>query len=221
MPEEFLESEGSQLDHLAQPAELEHPEVNGASTSKRAQVPFAARLLGNLEQFVKFGMVGGSGTLVNLAVIYVGTKILENVYHLHENDIVWPIVGTDFNVRWFNVIMCIAFLVANTWNYQLNRMWTFKSVSKVSWLRGFFPFLFTGIGALVVSNFVAVLLMNPTSPIGLPESIFDDSSGLRRKFYWASAISILAAMPINFVFNKLWTFRSQPKGLKVVDEVRP
>lgn len=185
------------------------------------KVPLSARIRGNVEQFFKFGLVGGSGTVINLAATYCCTKYLELVMHGHENDVIWPIAGTDFNVRWYNVIVCIAFLIANTWNYQLNRMWTFKSVNKVSWWRGYFPFLATGIGALVASSIVVVLLMNPTSPIGLPDEIFDNSSGLRRKFYWASAISIVAAMPINFIFNKLWTFRSKPTGLRLVAEEAP
>ena len=50
--------------------------------------------------------------------------------------------------------------------------------------------------------------MNPTSPLHLPTDILDDSTGLRTKVYWASAISIIVAMPINFILNKLWTFRA-------------
>ena len=119
------------------------------------------------------------------------------------------------------MFLTIAFLVANTWNYQLNRMWTFRSVTKVSWLRGFFPFLLAGVGAFLVSQVVATLLMNPTSPLHLPSDILDDSTGLRTKVYWASAISIIVAMPINFILNKLWTFRSQPKTPQLVEETEP
>lgn len=65
-----------------------------------------------------------------------------------------------------------------------------------------------------MSQVVATLLMNPTSPIALSPVIFDDSSGLRTKFYWASAISIVVAMPVNFIINKVWTFR-KPKTVVV------
>ena len=58
------------------------------------------------------------------------------------------------------------------------------------------------------------LLMNPTTPLGLPDSLFDDSTGLRTKSYWAQAISTLVAMPVNFVINKLWTF-GKPKVVPV------
>lgn len=180
-----------------------------------------ARVANNFGQFFKFGLVGGSGTAVNLLVFYLSKKIAEWTAGINEREAFMNLFGTDFNIRWYHVFATIAFLVANTWNYQLNRLWTFRSVQKVSWIRGFFPFLLTGVGAFLVSQAVLTLLMNPTSPIGLPEHIFDDSTGLRTKSYWAQAISIIVAMPINFVINKLWTFRSKPTEVRVVKEMDP
>lgn len=170
-----------------------------------------------LRQFIKFGIVGGSGTAVNLAVAALSKKIAEWTAQLHENDVFMNLFGTEFNIRWYHVFLTIAFLVANTWNYQLNRMWTFRGISPKSWLRGFLPFLLTGLGAFLASQVVATLLMNPTSPIALPEHIFDDSTGFRTKFYWATAISIVAAMPVNFLVNKFWAFR-RPKVRVVVEQ---
>ncbi len=163
-----------------------------------------------------FGLVGGSGTVVNLLVSVVSKKIAGWTAGVSEYDVFLPLAGTDFNIRWFNVFMTIAFLVANTWNYQLNRSWTFRGLPQRTWWRGFFPFLFTGIGAFLVSQAVATLLMNPLSPIALSPEIFDDSSGLRTKFYWATAISITVAMPVNFLVNKLWAFRKPRPGTRVV-----
>lgn len=183
--------------------------------------PIGTRVVNNMGQFIKFGMVGGSGTVVNLVAMYLITKLLGAGWGIHEEDVLFPLFGTEFNVRWYNLITIIAFLVANMWNYQLNRMWTFKHINKVSWLRGFFPFLATGLGAMVFQQIVLVLLMNPTSPIALPRDIFDGSTGLRTPLYYATAISIVAAMPINFVVNKLWTFRSKPKTPRVVEETEP
>lgn len=177
----------------------------------------ATRLMNGMRQFLMFGVVGGSGTIVNLAVIYLTKKAAELGWGISEHEVFFSIVGTPWNVRWYHVFMIIAFLVANTWNYQLNRSWTFRGIAKRSWWRGFFPFLASGLVSLVVSTFVATLLMNPTSPIALPEDIFDDSSGLRTKFYWASAISIIVAMPVNFAINKLWAFR-KPKTIAIVQE---
>lgn len=172
--------------------------------------------LANLRQFIQFGVVGGSGVIVNLTVVYICKKFAEVVFALNEREVFLPLFSTDYNIRWYNVFTVLAFIVANIWNYQLNRAWTFKDVSSVGWFRGLVPFMLTGLGALVVSQIVLVLLMNPGSPIALPEDVFDDSTGLRTKFYWASAISILVSMPVNFLINKFWTFRKGPKGSRVV-----
>ena len=163
-----------------------------------------------------FGIVGGSGTIVNLAVIYATKKLAELGWGISEHEVFLSIAGTPWNFRWYHVFMVVAFLVANTWNYQLNRSWTFRGINKKSWLRGYFPFLASGLVSLLVSTFVATLLMNPTSPVALPEHIFDDSTGFRTKFYWASAISIVVAMPVNFAISKLWAFR-RPKTKSIVE----
>ena len=180
-----------------------------------------ARFVSNFGQFLKFGIVGGSGTAVNLITSVLAKKWGWACFEAMPNDPLVNLFGTQFHLRWFMLYSTIAFLVANTWNYQLNRMWTFKSVTKVSWLRGFFPFLITGFGAYLVTLAVQYLLMNPTSPLQLPPHIFDDSTGFRTMYYWANAISIVVATPINFVLNKLWTFRSKPSKPVVVHETEP
>lgn len=171
----------------------------------------AHRVAAGAKEFVKFGIVGGSGVVVNLAVFYLLKKLLENGFGMHESQVFFNLFGTRFNVRWYHVLSTAAFLVANTWNYQVNRMWTFRGANGRSWLRGYVPFLTTGVVALVVSLSVMTFLMNPKSPIALPEHIFDDSSGLRTKSYWAQAISTFVAMPVNFIINKFWAFR-KPKA---------
>lgn len=170
----------------------------------------AVRLKKNFREFIKFGIVGGSGVLVNFLVFYLASKALLHGFGLGADDVVTQIGSTRWNVRWYHLLSSLAFLLANTWNYHLNRNWTFGGMEKRSWLRGFFPFLATGLVAFVVSLTCMTLLMNPATPFGLPDHVFDGSSGLRTKSYWAQAISTLIAMPVNFVINKLWTFK-KPK----------
>ncbi|WP_051072426.1 GtrA family protein [Corynebacterium caspium] len=165
--------------------------------------------MAGLGQFLRFGMVGGSGVVVNLVVAATAKKLSGWAWGINEHDAVVNLLGSQFHIRWYHVFVTIAFLVANTWNYQLNRSWTFKDPHNRSWWQGFFPFLITGMGALVVSQIVMTLLMNVESPVALPRDIFDDSTGFRTVFYWASALSIVVSMPVNFVVNKLWTFRVQ------------
>lgn len=154
-----------------------------------------------------------------MAVAVLSKKIAHWGFGISEHDAVIGILSTQFNIRWYHVFVTIAFLVANTWNYQLNRMWTFRGANYRSWWRGFLPFLITGIGAFLVSQVVCTALMNSTSPLELPTTIFDDSTGFRTKFYWANAIGVVVAMPVNFVLNKLWTFR-KPK-LRMVEVAEP
>ncbi|WJZ17591.1 GtrA-like protein [Corynebacterium guangdongense] len=184
------------------------------SVSTRASTVSVTRMLGGLRQFIMFGIVGGSGTIVNLVTFYLVRKLFA-AGGTAASDVVVNLLGTQWNFRYYHLFSVIAFLVANTWNYQLNRSWTFRSLHKRSWLRGFFPFLTTGLVSLVVSLGVLTLLMNPTSVIALPDAVFDNSNGFRTKEYWAQAISILVAMPVNFFVNKLWTFR-RPKTVAVV-----
>ncbi|OYO09758.1 polysaccharide synthesis protein GtrA [Enemella evansiae] len=126
----------------------------------------------------------------------------------HDEDVFLALPYGDFNIRWYHVFNIVAFLVANVWNFQLNRSWTFKSGRHAGWWREFFPFLAVGSVSAIVGLVLVTLLRNPTSPLHLPMSIFDSSSGLRDPKYWAQLISVFFTMPINFVVNKLWTFRA-------------
>lgn len=62
-------------------------------------------------QFVKFGIVGLSGTIVNLVIF----TLLQRV----DPDHALPLH--------FNIIYSIAFLTGGVSNYWLNRVWTFRS----------------------------------------------------------------------------------------------
>ncbi|TWT24981.1 GtrA family protein [Corynebacterium canis] len=173
--------------------------------------------LNSMKQFIKFGVVGGSGVLVNMAVLVVVRRIFADIFGIATTDPFLNILGSPFHIRWYHIMVTLAFLGANTWNYQLNRMWTFRGARQRTWLRGFFPFLLTGLGAFAVTLLVTTALVNVESPVALPPEIFDDSTGLRNRVYWANMISIVVAMPINFLVNKVWTFR----GHRVISSTEP
>ncbi|AKK02811.1 GtrA family protein [Corynebacterium epidermidicanis] len=166
-----------------------------------------------------FGIVGGSGAVVNMVVVFLVSKFFLYTGGPAYDDALLNIAGTRFNIRGYHLFQTIAFLVANIWNYQLNRTWTFGKLEKRSWLRGFFPFLATGIVAFLVQISVATALINHTSVFALPE-ILDDTSGLRSRLYWGTALSILIAMPVNFIINKLWAFRAK-KPTQIVAQSEP
>ena len=151
----------------------------------------------------RFGLVGFSGVFVNLLVTVIANKMGPD-----EDNIFLGLPLTDYNVRWYHVFSTIAFLVANLWNFQLNRLWTFRSAKHSGWLREYLPFLTVGLLAQVIGLGILTLMMHPDSPLALPPAIFDDSTGFRTRLYWAQLITIGVVTPISFVLNKLWTFSS-------------
>jgi len=165
---------------------------------------------------LRFGLVGGSGVLVNLLVTVAVKKLGPD-----ENGIALGLPITDFNIRWYHVFSTIAFVVANLWNFQLNRHYTFRSAKHSGWLREYLPFLAVGFGGQLVGLGILTLLMHSGSFLSLSTTVFDDSSGLRTRYYWAQLIQIAVVTPLSFVLNKLWTFssvRSRPALPPAPDE---
>ncbi|MFV0429893.1 MAG: GtrA family protein [Arachnia sp.] len=170
---------------------------------------FLERHRSSLRQLLRFGVVGGLGVLVNMAAL-IGvrrgfpllwaTALPDNVFY--------DLPLTDYNIRWYHVMAMVAFLVANLFNFQLNRWWTFRSHRHASWLREYVPFLVVGLVSLAAGQIILTTLMHPGSAISLPVEIFDDSTGFRTRLYWANLIMIGCTVPVSFLLNKFWTFRS-------------
>lgn len=161
----------------------------------------------NLALLVRFGVVGGSGVIVNLVTLVVLRRIGP-----HFDDAVIRLGTSDFNLRWYHAYSTIAFLVASLWNFQLNRSWTFRSSRVSGWWHEYWPFLTVGFAGQVVGLALLTLLMHPDSPTSLPTGVFDDSSGLRSRLYWSQLVVIALVMPVSFVLNKLWTFAAVRTG---------
>jgi putative flippase GtrA len=162
----------------------------------------------SLTQLWKFALVGCVGVVVNQTVLVLANIFARDMLGLRSDGVLVPVPFTDFNVRNYHLYVMLAFLAANFGNFVLNRHWTFKSGGRASFWREYWPFLVVGLGAQAVGLLLITALMNPTSPICLPDAVFDGSSGLRNKLYWANLITIFCVTPLNFVLNKLWTFRA-------------
>jgi putative flippase GtrA len=96
------------------------------------------------------------------------------------------VLGADLDYR---VAAVCSFLVAVTNNYTWNRLWTFHGERGHVAYQGA-RFFFVALLALI-ANLVALEVL---IALGLPEIA-------------AQAIAIVLVTPINFVGNKLWTFR--------------
>ncbi|QDP96318.1 GtrA family protein [Microlunatus elymi] len=161
----------------------------------------------NWAQLIRFAIVGGSGALVNMLVVVILKRVGPNY-----RDVFFDLPFTDFNVRWYHVIVTIAFLVANLWNFVINRRWTFRTTHHSAWYSEYPPFLAVGAIGQVLSLALVTALIHSGSPISLPDSVFDDSTGLRTKLYWAQLISIVVVTPVTFLINKFWTFSAARHG---------
>jgi putative flippase GtrA len=155
----------------------------------------------NALQFVRFSLVGGTGVVVNLIVLV----IVKRIGPPPENAML-ALSPTGFHARWYHAYSTIAFLVANLWNFQLNRRWTFRSAQHSTWWKEYWPFLAVGLLGQALGLVLLTVLMHHGTPLSLPTDPLDDTSGLRTRLYWAQLIVIVVVTPLSFVLNKLWTF---------------
>jgi putative flippase GtrA len=151
--------------------------------------------------FVRFALVGGTGVVVNLVALVIVKRLGP------QSELpLFALRPTVFHVRWYHLYSTAAFLVANLWNFQLNRSWTFRSSRHARWFKEYWPFLAVGMLGQAVGLVLLTLLMHHGSPIALPTDPLDDTTGLRTRLYWAQLIVIVVVTPLSFVLNKLWTF---------------
>jgi putative flippase GtrA len=138
------------------------------ATELAYRIGFAARQPANWVQLLKFGLVGGSGYLINLGVF----ALLAGNFDVHH---VSAAVG--------------AFAVAVTNNFLWNRHWTFGPGDGPAHFQAA-RFFTVSLASLALNIAVLQLLLYTTAVGELP----------------AQAIAVAAAMPFNFLGNRLWTF---------------
>ncbi|HEY1690280.1 MAG TPA: GtrA family protein [Solirubrobacteraceae bacterium] len=128
----------------------------------------------NWVQLIQFGAVGAIGFLINLGV-----------FALCEKGLGLP----------YLVAYVIAWLVAVTNNFLVNRRWTFNEHAQSSRIH------FQALRFVLVSAVAAAI---GAGLLALMVEVGDVSK------MPAEAIAVLASTPLNFLGNKLWSFR--PKG---------
>ncbi|MFX1396065.1 MAG: GtrA family protein [Promethearchaeota archaeon] len=92
----------------------------------------------NLYQFIKSGIIGSIGAVINLLVLYVLTEYLYVYYLISET---------------------IAFIVASIHNYFLNKIWTFKEAIKDRIVSKYIQFLIINIIGLMINLLVLFILV--------------------------------------------------------------
>ncbi len=122
-----------------------------------------------ITEFFKFALVGLIGTVINLLILYFLTEFF-GIYYL------------------FSAV--VAFIVAASNNFILNKIWTFKEKIRDKILSKYVKFFSISITALLVNLFFLY--------------IFTEFLGI---YYMISQIiAIGIALIINFLGNKIWTF---------------
>lgn len=128
-------------------------------------------------RFFKFGVVGASGVVVNLAVLYLG------------QDWLFRGIGADY-VR-LNVSLALAIFCATINNFAWNRAWTWRDRKAHVRTRRVVQFaqyaLASWLGIVLQVTFTNILV-----------AYFH--------YLAANAIAIVIASGFNFLVNDLWTF---------------
>jgi dolichol-phosphate mannosyltransferase len=136
----------------------------------QARVGQALRQRSNWAQLVRFGLVGASGYVINLAVFAAA---------VHGASLDKGIAATA------------AFVVALSNNFVWNRLWTFRAGAGHA---GFQAARFCVV-SLAAFAFNLVVLYALVDGFGVAEVP-------------GQAIAIVAATPMNFIGNKLWSVRT-------------
>jgi putative flippase GtrA len=140
-----------------------------AAPNLASRVRGGMRRRANWFELIRFATVGGTGYAINLGTFTVMVNV----------------VGVNFRVA-----ATVAFLVAVTNNFVLNRHWTFRMTEG----RAHFQAL----------RFLTVSLVAFLFNLGVLEVLV---TGFGLAEVPAQALAIAAATPLSFLGNKLWTFR--------------
>jgi putative flippase GtrA len=130
-------------------------------------------------QFVKFGIVGVSN---NVIFYIVNISVL---WLLKNKEFVWDYVAANI----------AGFLVSVLWSFYWNNKYVFKAdgtETRSAWktlLKTYMAYGFTGI---ILNNVLSYLWI--------------EMLGLSK--YIAPLINLFITVPVNFILNKLWAFRT-------------
>ena len=137
-----------------------------------------------LMQFVKFGIVGLSNTVISY-VIYVVTLIL-----FQKNNLI-----PSFD---YLAAQVIAFVLSVLWSFYWNNKFVFEKADNEernivhALIKTYISYAFTG---LFLNSIFSLLWVEV---LGIPKII-------------APIINLLVSVPLNFVMNKFWAFRKSEK----------
>ena len=134
-------------------------------------------------RYAKFGIVGASGTVVNLAVLFVGREYLFAAYEAHSNK---PYLS-----------LALAISVATLNNFTWNRLWTWADRSGAGRTSGTPAPLALQFGKYALASWFGIALQ-----YGLTLWLSNVMH-----YMLANIIAIVIASVSNFLANDKWTFK--------------
>ncbi len=132
-------------------------------------------------RFLKFGIVGVSGIVVNQGVLYVAQ---EHLFHVSHDPAQLDWVG-------LNLALALAIFFATLNNFFWNRLWTWSDRMQArhrSWLVQF--------GQYTLSCGVSIVL----------QVLFTNLLAPHVYYLIANLIAIVITSVLNFLLNDIWTF---------------
>lgn len=130
-------------------------------------------------QFVKFGIIGVSNTVISYLVYIISLFILQ------KNSL---FINTDYLVA-----QVLAFLLSVLWSFGWNRKYVFVA-EQVPWIQAlwktYVSYAFTGLFLNMVLSTAWIELLGVSKVI-------------------APVFNIVINVPINFLMNKFWAFREK------------
>ncbi len=139
------------------------------------QLPLIGRLLRH--RFVRFGIVGASGTAVNVAVLYLAQELLFQ--------------SIDPASLRLNVSLAVAIFFATINNFLLNRAWTW--LDRRAQVRT--PIL-VQFGQYTIACWLGIALQFALTHV----------FASRLHYLLANVLAIIIVSVVNFVVNDHWTF---------------
>jgi putative flippase GtrA len=131
-------------------------------------------------RFIKFGLVGASGVLVNQGVLYLAQTRILHASHVHT--------GEDW-LR-LNLALAVAIFLATLNNFIWNRAWTWAD------RRQHEKSLLAQFGQYVLACWLAILL----------QMLLTNLLARHLEILAANLISIALTSVLNFLLNDIWTF---------------
>ena len=147
---------------------------------KLIHIKLNEKTIDGLIQFIKFGIVGVSNTLVSYVLNIIVLVLLKPM------NVSWDYVAGNM----------VAFLLSVLWSFYWNNRFVFteQGDKKRSWVK-------TLLKTYVAYSFTGIVLNNILSWLWI------DMLGVSK--FIAPLINLIISVPLNFVINKFWAFKTK------------